>query len=184
VILLALLPTYEPVPEATSALDPGARPARRVAVAADPGHGPTRDHGHGRIELRTLKVAAVAGLCFPHAAQAIQVIRRVRAPAAAADAPSPWTPSPAWPWAPPVPRSWRLASWHWRIENWRHWVRDVDLGEDASLRAAATSPRDGQPVQPRHRRVAPGRPSQLAAALGHTGRDPAPPLAILGLAYR
>ena len=40
----------------------------------------TRDHGHGRIELRTLKVAAVAGLCFPHAAQAIQVIRRVRAP--------------------------------------------------------------------------------------------------------
>jgi predicted transposase YbfD/YdcC len=31
----------------------------------------TRDHGHGRIELRTLKVAAVAGLCFPHAAQAI-----------------------------------------------------------------------------------------------------------------
>jgi hypothetical protein len=40
----------------------------------------TCDHGHGRIELRTLKVAAVAGLCFPQAAQAIQVIRRVRAP--------------------------------------------------------------------------------------------------------
>jgi hypothetical protein len=40
----------------------------------------THDHGHGRIELRTLKVAAVAGLCFPHAALAIQVIRRVRAP--------------------------------------------------------------------------------------------------------
>ena len=40
----------------------------------------TRDHGHGRVEVRTLKVAAVAGLCFPHAAQAIQVIRRVRAP--------------------------------------------------------------------------------------------------------
>jgi hypothetical protein len=40
----------------------------------------TRDHGHGRIKLRTLKVAAVAGLCFPHAAQAIQTIRRVRAP--------------------------------------------------------------------------------------------------------
>ena len=40
----------------------------------------TREHGHGRIEVRTLKVAAVAGLCFPHAAQAIQVTRRVRAP--------------------------------------------------------------------------------------------------------
>jgi hypothetical protein len=31
----------------------------------------TRDHGHGRVEVRTLKVAAVAGLCFPHAVQAI-----------------------------------------------------------------------------------------------------------------
>jgi hypothetical protein len=40
----------------------------------------TREHGHGRVEVRTLKVAAVAGLCFPHAAQAIQVSRRVRAP--------------------------------------------------------------------------------------------------------
>src|SRR4029450_1295659 len=40
----------------------------------------TRDHGRGRVEVRTLKVAAVAGLCFPHAAEAIQVIRRVRAP--------------------------------------------------------------------------------------------------------
>ena len=40
----------------------------------------TREHGHGRIEVRTLKVAAVAGLCFPHAAQAIQVTRRVRTP--------------------------------------------------------------------------------------------------------
>jgi predicted transposase YbfD/YdcC len=27
----------------------------------------TRDHGHGRVEVRTLKVATVAGLCFPHA---------------------------------------------------------------------------------------------------------------------
>jgi predicted nucleic acid-binding Zn ribbon protein len=24
----------------------------------------TREHGHGRVEVRTLKVAAVAGLCF------------------------------------------------------------------------------------------------------------------------
>jgi hypothetical protein len=37
-------------------------------------------HDHGRVEVRTLKVAAVAGLCFPYAARAIQVIRRVRAP--------------------------------------------------------------------------------------------------------
>ena len=63
----------------------------------------TREHAHGRIEVRTLKVAAVAGLCLPHAAQAIQVTRRVARWAAAG---APCTPSPAWPSAPPAPRSW------------------------------------------------------------------------------
>ena len=38
----------------------------------------TREHAHGRVELRTLKAATVAGLWFPHAAQAIQITRRVR----------------------------------------------------------------------------------------------------------
>jgi hypothetical protein len=41
-----------------------------------PGVFPTRDHGRGRVKLRTLKVATVAGLGFPHAAQAIQLTRR------------------------------------------------------------------------------------------------------------
>jgi hypothetical protein len=36
-----------------------------------------RERGHGRTERRTLKVTAVAkGLAFPHAAQAIQIVRR------------------------------------------------------------------------------------------------------------
>jgi hypothetical protein len=35
------------------------------------------ERGHGRTERRTLKVASVAkGLAFPHAAQAIQIVRR------------------------------------------------------------------------------------------------------------
>ena len=38
----------------------------------------TCDQGHGRVEVRTLKVATVPALGFPHAAQAIQVTRRVR----------------------------------------------------------------------------------------------------------
>jgi predicted transposase YbfD/YdcC len=145
----------------------------------------TRDHGHGRVEVRTLKVAAVAGLCFPHAAQAIQVIRRVRAPgsrrwrtvtAYAVTSLALGTASPA-----------QLAGWlrgHWRIENRLHWVRDVDFGDASTARsgslprvmaACATSPsaRCGWPATP-----------NLAAALRHTGRDPARPLAILGLAYR
>jgi predicted transposase YbfD/YdcC len=38
----------------------------------------TRDRGHGRVELRRLQVATVASLGFPHATQAIRIIRRVR----------------------------------------------------------------------------------------------------------
>jgi predicted transposase YbfD/YdcC len=146
----------------------------------------TRDHGHGRVELRTLKVAAVAGLCFPHAAQAIQVIRRVRAPGSrrwrtvtvyAVTSLALGTASPA-----------QLAGWlrgHWRIENQLHWVRDVTFGEDASTARTGSLPR----VMASLRNLAigalrlAGHPN-LAAALRHTGRDPARPLAILGLAYR
>jgi predicted transposase YbfD/YdcC len=101
----------------------------------------TRDHGHGRVEVRTLKVAAVAGLCFPHATQAIQVIRRVRAPGSRR-----WRTVTVYPVtslalgsASPA----QLAGWlggHWRIENRLHWVRDVTFSEDPPPRAAAASP--------------------------------------------
>src|SRR5512132_2102795 len=138
----------------------------------------TRDHGHGRIEVRTLKVAAVAGLCFPHAAQAIQLIRRVRAPGSRR-----WrtvtvyaVPSLALGSASPA----QLAGWlggHWRIENQLHWVRDVDFGEDASTARSGSLPR----VMASLRNLAvgalrlAGHPN-LAAALRHTGRDPTRPL--------
>ena len=47
-------------------------PWRQVPVADD-----TRERGHGRDERRILKITAVAaGLVFPHAAQAIQIVRR------------------------------------------------------------------------------------------------------------
>jgi predicted transposase YbfD/YdcC len=146
----------------------------------------TRDHGHGRVEVRTLKVAAVAGLCFPHAAQAIQLTRRVRAPGSrrwrtvtvyAVTSLALGTASPA-----------QLAGWlrgHWRIENRLHWVRDVTFGEDASTARTGSLPR----VMASLRNLAvgalrlAGHPN-LAAALRHTGRDPTRPLAILGLAYR
>jgi hypothetical protein len=49
-------------------------PWRHIPVAAR-----QRGRGHGREEHRTLKTAAVnAGLCFPHAAQAICLTRRIR----------------------------------------------------------------------------------------------------------
>jgi predicted transposase YbfD/YdcC len=146
----------------------------------------TREHAHGRIEVRTLKVAAVAGLCFPHAAQAIQVTRRVRAPGSrrwrtvtvyAVTSLALGTASPA-----------QLAGWlrgHWRIENRLHWVHDVTFGEDASTARTGSLPR----VMASLRNLAvgalrlAGHPN-LAAALRHTGRGPARPLAVLGLAYR
>lgn len=51
-----------------------ALPWREIPVGDD-----TRERGHGREERRTLKVTAVAaGLLFPHAAQAVQIVRRRR----------------------------------------------------------------------------------------------------------
>jgi hypothetical protein len=138
----------------------------------------TRDHGHGRVEVRTLKVAAVAGLCFPHAAQAIQVTRRVRAPGSRR-----WRTVTVYA----ITSLARLAGWlrgHWRIENRLHWVRDVTFSEDASHARTGSLPR----VMASLRNLAigalrlAGHPN-LAAALRHTGRDPARPLAILGLAH-
>jgi predicted transposase YbfD/YdcC len=38
----------------------------------------TRDRGHGRIELRTLKAVSVHHFGFPHAAQILQVTRKTR----------------------------------------------------------------------------------------------------------
>jgi predicted transposase YbfD/YdcC len=82
----------------------------------------------------------------------------------------------------------QLAGWlrgHWRIENRLHWVRDVTFGEDASTARTGSLPR----VMASLRNLAvgalrlAGHPN-LAAALRHTGRDPARPLALLGLAYQ
>jgi hypothetical protein len=38
----------------------------------------TRDRGHGRVELRTVKAVTVNHFGFPHAAQVIQVTRKTR----------------------------------------------------------------------------------------------------------
>ena len=38
----------------------------------------TRDRGHGRVELRTLKAVTVHRFGFPHAAQVLQVTRKTR----------------------------------------------------------------------------------------------------------
>ncbi len=142
----------------------------------------TREHAHGRVEIRTLKVATVAGLWFPHAAQAIQVTRRVRQASS---------------------RRWRIVTvyavtsltihqtsptdladylrGHWGIEALHH-IRDVSYAEDASTARTGGLPR----VMASLRNLAIGAlrltgHASIAAALRHNGRDPTRPLVLLGM---
>ena len=136
----------------------------------------------GRVELRRLQVTTVAGLDFPHAAQALRVTRRVRplgsrrwramtvyavTSLAAAQA------SPA-----------RLADWirgHWGIEALHH-LRDVTFGEDASQVRTGTAPRAMASL----RNLAigslrAGGHRNIAAALRHNARDATRVLPLLGI---
>jgi hypothetical protein len=92
----------------------------------------TRDRAHGRVELRTLKAVSVGGFGFPHAAQVVQVTRRVRdlrtrrwrtVTVYAATSLTFAQASPA--------RLADLLGGHWGIENSLHYVRDVTFCEDA-----------------------------------------------------
>jgi hypothetical protein len=51
----------------------------------------TQGTGHGRSEIRRIKVATVNNLLFPHARQAIQIKRRAHQPQDRKD--QPWRPS-------------------------------------------------------------------------------------------
>lgn len=79
-------------------------------------------------------VTIVAGINFPHGAQAIQVVRtrkRVgfakRASRVTVYAVTSLTAEQAQP-----AELTRYVRGHWRIENQLHWVRDVTMGEDLS----------------------------------------------------
>ncbi|MFE6103916.1 ISAs1 family transposase [Streptomyces laurentii] len=143
-----------------------------------------RTRAHHRDEIRRLKTAAFSHLDYPHARQALQVVRWRRdvgsgkltieriylvtslPPGAAAGA--------------------QLAAWirgHWKIENQLHHVRDRTFREDASKIRTAQLPRTMAGL----RNLAIGVHRQdghtnIAAALRHTGRDHQRPLTALGLA--
>jgi len=95
----------------------------------------TRDQAHGRVAIRTLKAVSVRGLGgFPHAAQVLQVTRKVRDLGTRS-----WrttviyaVTSLAHAQASPA----RLADYlrgHWAIENGLHYIRDVTFGDYAEL---------------------------------------------------
>jgi predicted transposase YbfD/YdcC len=145
----------------------------------------TRDQAHGRVELRTLKAVTVRGFGFPHAAQVLQVTRKVR---------ELHTRSRRWrtvviyaltslthAQASPA-RLADLIRGHWAVENGLHWVRDVTFAEDASQLRTGSGPH----VMATLRNLAIGvlgraGPGNLAAVLRHHSRDPRRPLATLGI---
>ena len=115
-----------------------ALPWRQVPIACH-----TRERGHGRAEQRILKVTAVAaGLAFPHAAQAIQIVRRRKLPgkkkwsAETVYAITSLTATQASPTGLAA-----IIRGHWAIEDRLHWVRDMDYGEDRSQIRTASAPR-------------------------------------------
>ena len=141
--------------------------------------------GHGRREIRTLKILSVStGIDFPHAAQAIQIRRRRRR----LDQPKRFTTETVYAitnllahQAKPM----HLADWirgHWSIENKVHWVRDVTYDEDRShIRTGA-----GSQVMAALRNAAIGAlrlagATNIAAANRHHARDANRPLALLGI---
>jgi predicted transposase YbfD/YdcC len=154
-----------------------ALPWRQIPVAHQ-----TRDKGHGRAERRTLKITAVAaGLAFPHAAQAIQIVRRRR----------PLTGKNSTKW--PTETVYAITSLtviqakaadlarfirgHRGIEERLHWVRDVTYHEDRSQVRTGNGPR----VMASLRNLAiailrlAGHTS-IAAALRYHARQPGRPL--------
>jgi predicted transposase YbfD/YdcC len=158
-----------------------ALPWPQIGVAAR-----ERAHGHGRVETRTISVVSLhpcpdaGGEFFPHAEQAIKIVRRRR----------PARPGGRWKTvtayaitsltgrdADPV----LLARWvrgHWSIENRLHWVRDVTYDEDRS----AVRTGHGPQVMAAFRNLAItalrlSGVTNIAAGLRHHARDAFRPLA-------
>jgi predicted transposase YbfD/YdcC len=142
----------------------------------------TRDRGHGRTELRRLQVTTVAGLDFPHAAQAIRITRRVRSlrsrrwrtvTAYAVTSLSAAQAHPA-----------RLADWirgHWGIEALHH-TRDTTFAEDACQARTGTAPRAMASLRNLAIGILRARGHcNIAAALRRNARDATRVLPLLGI---
>jgi predicted transposase YbfD/YdcC len=143
--------------------------------------------GHGRREIRTLKVVTIAaGIDFPHARQAIQVTRRTRPACARAGRRGKWHTETVYAitdLGPHQARPDELAAWirgHWQIENGLHWVRDVAFAEDLSQVRTGNGPQVMAALRnlaiSLHRLAG---ATNIAKALRHHGRDALRPLQLL-----
>jgi predicted transposase YbfD/YdcC len=144
----------------------------------------TRDRGHGRVEIRTLKAVSVGHFGFPHAAQVLQVTRKTRDLQANSRRFKTVTvyAVTSLPHAQASPA--RLADWirgHWAIEALHH-VRDVTFAEDSSQVRTGSAPHAMAVL----RNLVIGvlcraGPVNVAAALRRHARDPRRPLDTLGI---
>ena len=143
--------------------------------------------GHGRREIRVLKVVTIAaGIEFPHARQAIQVTRRTRPVSARAGKKGQWRTETVYAitdLAPHEARPDELAAWirgQWQIENGLHWVRDVTFAEDLSQVRTGAAPQVMASLRnlaiSLHRFAG---ATNIAKALRHHGRDALRPLRLL-----
>lgn len=143
-----------------------------------------RTRAHHRHEIRRLKTAAFAHLDYPHARQALQVVRWRRDLGSGKLTIERIYLVTSLP--PGVATGAELAAWirgHWKIENQLHHVRDRTFREDASKIRTRHLPR----VMAGLRNLAIGvhrqdGHSNIAAALRRTGRDHQRPLTALGMA--
>jgi predicted transposase YbfD/YdcC len=144
-----------------------------------------RDQRRPAREQETLNLARRMWMsAFPHAAQAIQVIRKTR----------PLTATNKRKWhtetvyaitdlRPHQARPVELAAWirgHWHIENKLHWVRDVTFAEDHSQVRTGSAPQ----VMTTFRNLAISLhrlagATNIAAALRHHARNATRPLQLL-----
>jgi predicted transposase YbfD/YdcC len=144
----------------------------------------TRDRGHGRIEIRTLKAVSVHQFGFPHAAQVLQITRKTRDlrhhprrfTTVTVYAITSLTHAQAGP-----ARLADLIRGHWAIEALHH-VRDTTFAEDGSQVRTGATPN----VMATLRNLVIGElsragPVNVAAALRRHARNPRRPLATLGI---
>jgi len=156
-----------------------ALPWKQIGVAAR-----ERGRGHGRIETRQISVVSLhpcpdlGGEFFPHAAQAIKVVRRRRALGS-----KKWTTVTVYAitsLTAPQADATLLARWlrgHWAIEA-LHWVRDVSFDEDRSQIRTGNGPQIMAAL--RNLVITALRldgVTNIAAALRHHARHPHRPLA-------
>lgn len=144
---------------------------------------------HGRREIRSIKVVTIAaGIVFPHAAQAIQVLRRTRPVHARTGRRGRWHSETVYAITDLRPHQARpdeLAAFirgHWQIENTLHWVRDVAYAEDRSRVRTGNGPQVMAAL--RNLVISVLRLAgviNIAAALRRHSRRPHRPLAALGI---